>query len=230
MKTETTAEYQLQERLERIERRLDALDASRTLRSASIDSPGTLQVRDADGNVRLYIGDDDAGQTGLVLTRADGSRALQFVTFVGDPTPNATLRILDRAQNILLEEDETGGVGLSRPYIPALVQQSSLAYVTATNPTLTNLWDIILVKQHPKLEVKGAIFVAAGSTGQVDLYDLDNSTVVGATQTFTGDAYFTFEVSPSGSHTEVRRFALRGRRSAGAGAGSGPLLHAPGRG
>jgi hypothetical protein len=231
MRTETPADEAFAARLAKIERRLDALDAARNLGSATIDSPGSLQVRAADGTTRLYAGDLSNGETGFLLARADGTTALYFAALSGDASPHEIVRLLDRSGNTLFEEDETGGVGLSRPYIPPIVQQSSLATVTANSGSLTNLWDIILIKQHPTLEVHGAIFVDAATTGEVDLYDLDNSVVVGAAQSFTATSvYFDFIIAPSGSHTQVRRFALRGRRTAGAGNVNVQLLHALGRG
>ncbi len=232
MKLPVSRDDAFTQRIRTLEKRLDAIDAARNLNGTTIDEPGSLQVRDANGHVMVYIGRTTApGQVGLELRRADGSLAFTFEGLTADPSFHETVRLYDRAGNVLVEDDETGGQGLSRPYIPAKVVASADAIQSTTSTSMTNLHNITVVKQHPKIEMIIDCFVDTGSTsGQVDLYDLDNSAVIAGPYSFTGGSATAFNAPISGAHLDTRLLAVRGRRTSAAGSVGFSVRYAIGKG
>jgi hypothetical protein len=215
-------------RIAAIERRLNALDAARTINGTTIDEPGSLQVRDKNGHLRMFMGvlADNIG-IGLELYRADGSKALTCEGFSGDPTFHETIRLWDRAGNVLFEDDETSGVGLSRPYIPI-----PDAYQTATNPTTTtNIFDLAYLKQHPHVEVGVTAYcTVAGATGLVELFDSNNSVVLASAPITSTASAYALSGAVSGPHLNYQGLNIRVRRLTGTGDVQAVLMYAIGKG
>lgn len=208
-------------RLASIERRLDALDAARTINSTTIDEPGSLQVRDKNGRLRMYMGAlADGVGLGFELYRADGSKAVSFEGLTDDPTLHETVRLWDRTNNILFEDDETGGQGLSRPYLQIRPVPTNWGpeVQSTTSGTIGGLWDFIFPKQHPKLEVYALSAIdTAGTTGELDLWDNLTSTRIAGPIAFSGNSTIVLKGAVSGGHTDYSFVSLRGRRTSASG-------------
>lgn len=220
-------------RLAAIEKRLNALDAARTINGTTIDEPGSLQVRDKNGHLRMFMGvlADNVG-IGLELYRADGTRALSFEGLSNDPTLHETLRLWDRSGNVLFEDDETTGVGLSRPYIPIPFKPTSQAFQTVTNPaTTTNIFDLSYVRQHPHAEVAvEAYCTVGGATGLVELYDSTADVVLDSAAITSTAAAYILNGPVGGAHTGYQGLNIRVRRLTGTGDVTAVVIYAIGKG
>jgi hypothetical protein len=218
MKSEVPPEDRFAARLASIERRLDAMDAARNLRSATIDEPGTLQIRTLDGTVIAYFGRQSDGRMGLTLRRTDGTSALEFAGFTGDLTPHQVLRLFDRLGNEVLGDDETSGQGLARPWLPVQSKASASIMASTTTPTMTNVFDLDVLKQQPKILVGVQAVSDAGTAGQVDLYNEGTAAVIAGPLTVTsaGVADDLLGVL-AGGHLSLQPIRLRARRTSGTG-------------
>jgi hypothetical protein len=220
MKTPVPQDQQFEERLRTIERRLDALNEASPLRSATIDFPGELLVRDSDGSEVFRVG-ATAGQVGVIIRRPDGSLAFRVGVLTGDPSPNATVRVQDRLGNLLFEDDETTGQGLSRPYlqVPAVGVANLAAKVeSTTSSSFAELWRLYFPKQHPKIDVTVGTYISGGGvTGEVDLWDVNAGARVAGPFAFSGTASTILNGSLVGAHMSGQVLAVRGRVTGGGG-------------
>lgn len=203
-----------------LEKQVQTLLTATRLQSSTIDEPGSLQVRDSNGAIRLYAGMlTGAGQIGFELVRADGTLAFGFAGFPGDPTFHEVVQHYDRSGNMLFGDDEITGQGISRPYLHFPPIPSNLSIQSTTNNTMTNLWDLPGVKQHARLEVQVYAYIdTGGTTGEVDLYDDGTSTVIAGPTAFTsGGVPITLNGLVSGAHLATKALRVRARRTSAAG-------------
>lgn len=218
MKDPSTFAEQFAERIAAIERRLDAAEGTRTLRSATIDEPGVLQVKTAAGVIVAFIGKLADGMMGFLLRRADGTTAMTLQQNAENPTTQF-LALWDRSSNIIAGEDATSGQGLARPYIPITAVSSDILQGNST--AQTTFVDMQLLqhrKQHPRVQVMVLCGTSDGATsGELRL--LLNGSPLGAAQTVPLGAftYFTFDEAAPGAHMASQDLRLQARVTAGTG-------------
>jgi hypothetical protein len=214
-----------------LEKQVQTLLTATRLQTATIDEPGSLQVRDANGAVRLYAGMlGGPGQIGFELVRADGSLAFTFSGLSGDPTFHEVVQLYDRVGNFLVGDDEITGQGLSRPYLPLPWNPTANAYQQLVSTVYANVYDVNFSKQHARAEIVVASYCDPGATGDVDLYDGGTLNRVAGPFALTNvPTVFTLAGNVSGAHLASKTLNVRTRRTSGTGPISTVLLSAYGR-
>lgn len=221
-------------RLRELEAQVKTLQTGTRARSTAIDEPGSMQVRDINGAVRMYAGvlGNIPGHFGFELARADGSVALFFGGFSGDPSYHEVLEHYDRSGNLLVGDDEITGQGLSRPYLPLPTRVSANPNQSTPNLAMTSLFDICFTKQHAKVEVQVWGFTTGGVDGEMDLWDETTGAVIAGPVALPAAGTPTFAALSGpvvGTHMLNKFLHVRARVVAGVGTANVALLSAYGR-
>lgn len=222
----------LMEEIRLLKKRLAALETAAPLRNASISDGGQLVVKDRDGETLILIGRSDDPN----LNAPDGNPQMLFQLFrstgevaleMFDPLPQVDgfqqfLAIRDRVGNAIVADDTTSGQGLSRPFIGIPFGEYIEAPTsTTTSGSFVTMQRATIYKQHPRLLVKLlAQASAAGTTGEVRLWNSTTSEQIGSTLTVGSGAYIEGFLGPgavSGAHEDVLDIDVQARRTAGAG-------------
>jgi len=208
-------------KIEELERRLRSLELSPRLGSAAIDD-GSLTVA-LNGVPMLYVGElsgGNAGYHGLEVFREDGT--LAFIVG-GNAFPYQYWAMQDRTNHIVASDDAASGEGLARPYIPYQVYTGdSTLWPGVVGGSFSLIQTLMGQKQHPKLHVEVAAICTDGTTsGQVRIFDYNNSTQLGSTWNVptgtTGIIGNAWDVTPSAGWGSAVNIGIDARRTAGAG-------------
>lgn len=199
---------------------------------------GALRVRGlpnaqpgATGDSTVYMGGitpllpDGTTQPGLIVRRNDGT----IVLALGDPTPDPStpggfqqfLSWYDRAQNIVMSDDDSSGQGLSRPYVPIPVTRARYTdMVAVTDGTFVDVFDSL-----PFYKVNARALVnlryttdVSGTAGEIRV--LVDGVQVGSTVA-VGFAVSTNFIGPfvvPGDAYTAHTIKVQARRTAGTGA------------
>lgn len=221
-------------RISQLEARIRALETAAPLRNASISDGGVLIVKDRDGETLIRMGrsDDPAlnapdgnPQMLFQLYRSTGEVAFEVI----DPLPAVDgfqqfVAIRDRAGNAIVSDDTTSGQGLSRPFIGIPFGEYIQAPTsTTTSGSFVTMQRATIYKQHPKLIVKLlAQASAAGTTGEVRLWNSTAGEQVGSTLSVGSGAYIEAFIGGAdgvvnGAHEDLLDIDVQARRTAGAG-------------
>jgi hypothetical protein len=200
---------------------------------------GKLRVRGlpnatpgATGDSTVYMGGitplmpDGTPQPGLIIRRNDGTIAASL----GDSTPDPNgpdgfrqvLEIYDRAQRVVLCDDDDSGQGLARPYVPIPVTRARYTdMVAVTDGAFVNVFEAPAgfhkVNARARVDVRCTTDVS-GTTGEVRV--LVDGVQVGATQSVEF-AVTTKVIGPfvvPGNAYTTHTITVQGRRAAGTGA------------
>lgn len=210
-----------------MERRLKDLEKGSGIGSTSIDS-GTLTVTDGSISVgtipSMYFGQvliqGSYFSTAWIFRRADATTAL---TLDGDTSSTQFLSHLDRAQNIVVADDGTGGIGLARPHIGINFSEHSntVPAITTTSATFVPLFTGRYQKQHPQIQVDVLARSSNGTTpGEVQLYDVADGSALGTPTTITAGFYGALTLGPfevAGDFMETIEIEVQALRTSGAG-------------
>lgn len=222
----------LMEEIRQLKKRLAALETAAPLRNASISDGGQLVVKDRDGETLILIGRSDDPE----LNAPDGNPQMLFQLFrstgevaleMFDPLPQVDgfqqfLAIRDRVGNAIVADDTTSGQGLSRPFIGIPFGEYIQAPTsTTTSGSFVTMQRATIYKQHPRLLVKLlAQASAAGTTGEVRLWNSTTGEQIGSTMTVGSGAFIEGFLGPgavSGAHEDPLDIDVQARRTAGAG-------------
>lgn len=217
MKDPTPREEQFAERIRALERTVEQLSAARNLRSATIDEPGVLRVRRADGSDVAYVGRLSDGAMGVLFYRTDGTLAFS----VDELNGQARVAFWNGGREVV-GTDTVSGLGLARPYLPVQFGPSAIPAnaPSTTSGTFTSLWRSFQDKQHPKLSVLYLVQADPDTTGEVQLWDAKASAQLDVEPVAAGDYRFVYTdtVAPAGDFGDLLDVELRARRTAGTGA------------
>lgn len=224
----------LYEEIRALRARVQALETAAPLRNASISDGGQLVVKDRDGETLLLIGRSDDptlnapdGRPQMLFQLYRSSGEVAFEVF--DPLPSVDgfqqfVAIRDRAGNAVVADDTTSGQGLSRPFIPIpFGEYIEYPTSTTTSATFVTMQRASIYKQHPKLLVRLlAQASAAGTTGEVRLWNSTTGEQIGTTLTVGSGAYIETFIGGSdgvvnGAHEDILDIDVQARRTAGAG-------------
>lgn len=220
------------EEIRALQRRVQALETSAPLRSASISDGGRLAIKSRDGVDQIILGrtddptrkaPDGNPQMVFYVYRSTGEAALTLE----DAAPAVDgfqqyLAIWDRAGNIIMGDDTTSGQGLARPYLPVpfypFLNPPSITTNAATFTTLMR--SAAHAKQHPRIKVGVTVYADAGTTGEVRLWDATNGVRIGSALTIPANSWADYNIGPAdlgGSHMGTVDLDIQARRTGGAG-------------
>ncbi|HJQ00074.1 MAG TPA: hypothetical protein VJ851_00610 [Jatrophihabitans sp.] len=229
----------LARRVADLEKLVQRLQAVNTFNAATIDkgtlkviNGGSFQVIDpSTGTVIAYIGqlpfNDGSGRTqgGVVLSRADGSVALELGDFglIPGHTFQQALQWKSRLGQIVIADDTVSGNGLAIPYIPAGVFEDLTAPTnTTTSATFVGMQWADTYQQHPK--VTASVLVQVPSGNQADIRMTVSGQQIGSIITVGSGSFGQFTIPaaawPAGTYTFGQRTVvqLEARRTVGTGA------------
>lgn len=232
MKDPLTFEHKFAERLASIERRLEAAEGTRTLRSAAIDEPGVLQVKTALGTVTAFIGRLADGMMGFIFRRQNGVAAMTLQQNAQD-TSTQFWALWDRSGNIVVSDDATSGQGLATPWLP--IPMYSCDYTTwagTDSTTFVKMYETPFgYKQQPRMYVRArATSDESTTTGEIRL--MVDGVQIGTTQTVSfALAYYDFgPLAVAGAHRTAMQVQIECRVTAGPGKIRATAVGAAGRG
>jgi hypothetical protein len=222
----------LLDRIRELERRLRAVEGRANIRPAlnqvlngdvKIGEGGQLTVTDPTTGVETFrIGQfvpPNDGEFATVIRRRDGSTAISVYNGTENLEEPQPLRLLDAQGNVLFADDVLRG-GLARPFLqtPWYPVADLDRYATTTSETPDWLWSALVVKQHPRMFVKGYLQADAGTTGACQVFIGD--VPWGDVHTVT-DAWVTFSDGPApledGAFIDTVEVRLKAWRTAGTG-------------
>ncbi|MEW1546666.1 hypothetical protein [Streptomyces tsukubensis] len=222
-----------------LRRRLDRVSLAAGTRPAltmvtnplTVADAGRISVRDATDAELAALGSigvnqDGSQQQGVLIRREDGTLALGLY---GAGDGRQTLSARDRAGNVVLADDASGG-GLARPYIPIPLYPAPTA---VTSAEWTRVLQGGMYLQHPRIAVGVWVQADPGTTveARVRLLAADGTAVqLGPVVTATGAA-FTEEVTAvhGGAAYDWSSLYVEGRIAAGSGKAAVGVLYAEGR-
>lgn len=191
-----------------------ALDILGTL---NILPGGKMNAQYTNGNSAMYIGpvsDGNAQGEGVIFRRGDGSEVIYLEGFSDEAS---TFRITDKNEEIIVSDDELGG--LSHPYIPhpfsTVVNMPSNN--TGTFVTVQKTW---IQKQHPRLHISFEYDITS-TTGEINIVvegGTGDGTVLVLANLATGSG--TVEVGPvdlPGEYLETYYILVQTRVDTGSG-------------
>lgn len=201
----------------RIQKMIDdavaGLARSGMLRNASISDGGLtikggflrLLTKAVGGIEQFYIGPtgeilgNGEYQQFLRVRRADGSTVLRLWDAFpdADGTLNQALSWLDRLGNVVVADDTDGGMGIARPYLPAVFYPSRSSDFPSTNSAAFGaIHRAMMTKQQPKLFVSVWGFNdTAGATGEIRV--MVNGVQLGSTVTTGNTAVTQYNFGPA---------------------------------
>jgi hypothetical protein len=173
------------EAIQRLQRDVKELRATRRLEKASIGSGGmtitgggAFVMTTATGVQVVQVGPmqwrhlDGSSQQGMILRREDGTQALSiYANPAIQGTDNQSWSWWDRSGNTVLAEDTPSGVGLALPYLPiGFAPARYTDWLATTSATYEDVHRATIKKQQPMAYiVVGHTADASGTTGQIQL-------------------------------------------------------------
>nr|BEK68863.1 hypothetical protein KPHV_60900 [Kitasatospora purpeofusca] len=167
-----------------------------------------LRVLKASGVGDQFLIGQDGGQRVARFYRPDGTIALSTVV---------QTTVWDGAGNPVVQDDP-GGVGLGRPYLPMVAAPARTGdWLATTNATFEDVWRLSPIKLNPRATITIGHIADAATAGEVQVTvagsPVGSPTTVGTSQTATTVGPFTVPGTLE-STVDIR---VQARRTSGAG-------------
>lgn len=228
----TSADDALMRRLRELEDRIRQLETAAPLRNATISDGGQLRVNGVGGNALVLMGRNDTPgseapdghkQMVFLIWRETGEAAFQM----SDPEPgidgfNQFWALFDLAGNRVVGDDANSGQGLARPYIPTpFYNYPAPPSQTTSSGSWTTLQRAAgYIKQHPRIQVGYVVQTAAGTTGEVRLWDETHGEQVGVSHAIGAGVFENRNLGPAdltGAHMDGIDLDIQARVISGPG-------------